>query len=174
MNGYCNPGPPVTATLADCIPILRLLLNDINPIGQEFADATLTMGVASALKIGELPGYSVAPDGNTIQPAFPDPTHFGLLNFKVTRLFILGAPDRYEFRSRAFTERIGSYRDMKMQLDQKIHEIENGAMFEGWQMFYGFLSGISGLSLLEVFTSMKVNSPFYSITLTATGGTAAS
>lgn len=167
-------GPPVTATLSDCVPILRLLLNDINPIGQEFADATLTMGVSSALKIGELPGYALGPDQQTITPAFPDPQWFGLLNFKVAKLFIIGSPDRYEFRSRAFTEKIGSYRDMTMQLDQKIHDIENGAMFEGWQSFYGFLAGISGLSLLEVFTSMRVNSPFYSITLTATGGTAAS
>lgn len=165
---------PVTAVVADVLPVLRILLNDLNPSVQEFPDATLTQGVKSLLLLNQMPGYALSPDQTTIQPPFPNADGFALVCFKTARLFVAGQPDRYEFRSRAFTEKIGSYRDFIMNLDKYIYDLEDGCMFSGWQMFYGFLAGISGLSLLEVFTSMKVNSPFFSVTLTATGGTAAS
>lgn len=169
-----GPCPPALALVADFVPVLRLLLNDLNPTVQEFATSTLTSGVVAVIKLNEAPGYYLSPDQSTVLPAFCNPNAFALISYKTARLFVTGTPSKYSFKSRAFSESIGSYRDFIFDLDRHIYEIENGEMFSGWQMFYGFLSGISGLSLLEVFTTMRVNSPFYSITLTATGGTAAS
>lgn len=175
MSCY-NPGSPtapVTVTVADTFPVLRVLLNDINVV-QEFANATLQQAVASCLLLNQIPGYSLTPDQTQITPAFPGPQGFALVCFKSARLLLTGTPTKYGYRTRALSETIGSYRPSIMDLDKYIHDMCDGCMFDSWQSFYGFLSGISGLSLLEVFTNMQVNSPFYSITLTATGGTAAS
>jgi hypothetical protein len=170
----CGTLTPVTVTVTDCFPVMRVLLNDLNVNVPEFANATLQSAVAACLSLCQVPGYSLTPDQTQITPAFPGPKGFALVCFKSVRLLITGTPSKYGFRTRALSETFGSYRPAIMDLDKYIHDLVDGEMFSGWQSFYGFLSGISGLSLLEVFTEMRVDSPFYSITLTATGGTAAS
>lgn len=169
-----NGGVPVTAVVADTFPVIRILLNDLNPLWPEFANSTLQQTVAAILLLRQIPGYGLSPDGTTITPAFPNANGFALVCYKAARTLMVGLPEKYSMRTRAFSENIGNARRSIMDLDKYIYDIESECGIVGWQSFYSFLAGISNLSLLEVFTNMKVNSPFYSVTLTATGGTAAS
>lgn len=168
-----TPPQPETVTTTQCVPILRYLLNDLNPNFYEYQNSILTGAVAAALALNKLPGFTLSADGVTITPQMY-PNGFALLNYKTAKLFLSPQPKEYQFKSRAFSEKIGDWSRAIIDLDKEIYEIESGAQMDGWQNFYSFLAGISGLSLLEVFTRMRVNAPFYTITLTATGGTAAS
>lgn len=150
---------------------LRFILGDRDSAFYLFSDTILDDGVRSAILLNELKNYALTADQLSVTPALTDPNKFALLCFKTAKMFMDSNPDRYSFKSRAFSESIGGYREFLSTLEQKIYKLENGAMFSGWQSFHAFLSGISGVPLLEVFSDMEVSAPFTTVSLTTSGVT---
>ncbi|HVM48384.1 MAG TPA: hypothetical protein VMU04_10170 [Candidatus Acidoferrum sp.] len=154
-------------------PGLRIMLGDLNACVQRYADGTLLDGVRTALALNKMPGYAVDTDLISVTPDIVgpglDPNKFALLSYHTVKLFVDPMPDRYAFRTRAFSESVGSRNRFLQTLELEIHKLENGCMFSAWQNYFAWLSGMAGLPLAEVLTDFHVQAPLWNATLTREG-----
>lgn len=158
-----------TTAITDFYETIRFVMGDNDASVQVYPDSVLLKAVRSVIKLNKVPDYAVTEDGLSLTPAVSDANDFALVVFHVCRAFVAGNPDRYSYRTRAIGESFGSWKDFLATLEMDIHKLENGTMFSGWQSYYSFMAGISGLPVQDILTRFKVNAPFQSATLSQDG-----
>src|SRR5438309_1983883 len=141
-------------------PTLRVLLQDVGPDVFQYPDATLLQGLRAALTLQRIPGFGLTPDQNNITPDMigtgTDPNKFALLIYHTCRLFIMGQPEGYSYKTRAMAEKFGSLKLFLQSLENDIHKLENGTMFLGWQSYHAWINGMMGLPAGLVLTDVNV------------------
>ena len=145
------------------------MLQDFDASARKYPDDVLADGVRTAVQLNKLPGYTLTVDSNGVTPDISDPNQFALLVYHTARLFVMGLPDRYAFKTRGFSESVGSLHRFLNAIEQDIHELENGTAFSGYQSYYAWLHGMAGLPLGEVLAQFNVQSPLWTATFTRDG-----
>lgn len=159
----------MATAITDLYPYLRHLLGDRDSAIQEYEDAALLTAVRTAIRTNALPNFSLTSDSNSITPAVSDANQFALLLYRVVRSFAAARPDRRSVRTRAFTETEGSWRTFLHELENDIHRLENGDLFSGWQSFYGWLEGVSGLSVGHLLTEVQTTGTIRTLSIPNAG-----
>ncbi len=155
------------ANISDWLEPVRFLLGDHGPT-PEFADATIESGLIFFLKGGRLRRHAVVMPGRTVSPAVTDPNLYMLLALLVAKHLAGSRPDRRSFRSRAWAESEGGRGQLIFQLEEELHRLEGGAMFEAWGSLGSWLQGVGGLPgtcLWSHLTRVQVEAPVDSVSV---------
>jgi hypothetical protein len=147
----------------------RVMLGDLDASVRRYSDSVLSDAVKTVIELNRVPNLTLTPDEAGITPDITDPNQYALILYYTVKLFVDPQPDRYAFRTRAFSESFGSTHRFLQTLEMEIHKLENGDMFSGWQNYFSWLSGMAGLPLAEVLTDMHVEAPLWNATLTREG-----
>lgn len=159
------------------------MLDDWDPAIRRYPDSVLDSGVKTIVQMGLLNrsvcappgGFKVTPDGGNITPDVisdnpKSPDLFALACYRTTKLFLDSKPSETVWGTRAFRSKTGNYFRYLQELEAEIHTLENGAaMFEGYQSYWSWMNGISGLPLGEILAQFKLGSPLWSATFTRDG-----
>lgn len=162
---------------------LRILLDDWdNSVPYRFPNMILDCAVKSMVQLGKLncsifsgPGiYTITPDGLSIAPDWsgrPDGFNlFALGSYETALMFLRSRPDRYSFKTRQLSETFGNVFRYIEKLEADVHMLVNGdALFTGYQSYYSWLSGVSGLPVGEILAQFDVQSPLWKATFTRDG-----
>lgn len=161
------------------LPPLRLMLEDWDAtVPQRYPDTILTQGVQTIVQTGQLNnsiyslpvGYTLTPDRTGIQPDIADPNLFALAIDCTALLFLRPQRSRYGYRTRAISETFGDIHRYVEALEAEVHRLNNGeALFQGYQSYFSWLSGISGLPVGEILAQFDVESPLWKATFTRDG-----
>jgi hypothetical protein len=126
---------------------VRCLLGDLSEVEEEqsFKDSAIDRGLNSAIVFGRLnsPAQSYTTDGTTISPDVADAKTILLLCAHVALMFIQAQPDRMSLRMRAFSQSVGSYRDLAKSLERMVREIEGNGMIESFRSFEMWLTDVN-------------------------------
>lgn len=137
-------GTPVS----DFYDPVRFLLGDHDDAVRLYPDAAIARGVRVLLRGGQVEGFTVSSDQQTVEPMIQDPNIYLLLAAKVARRFVGALPENQGAATRAFRENIGHFRTLCGDLDEQIYKLENGTMFSGWRSFYSWAEEVMGMSLV--------------------------
>ena len=161
---------------------VRLMLDDWDPSVRRYPDSVLLSGVQAIVQLGRLNrsilapnvGFTITPDGQSITPdvvtAAPASADlFALGCLHTAKLFLDPQRDRYSFRTRSVAESLGNQYRYLSTLEAEIHKLENGEMFAGYQNYWSWLTGTSGLPLGEILAQFDVQSPLWKATFTRDG-----
>jgi hypothetical protein len=148
---------------------LRVMLGDFDPDARQYPDEVLRDAVKTAVQLNKLPGYTLSVDEAAVEPEFRDANQFALLTYHTAKLFVQAMPDRFSFRTRAYSESAGSMLRFLTTLEAEIDAIENGTRFEGYQNYYSWLHGMAGLPLGEILAGFDVQAPLWKATFTRDG-----
>jgi hypothetical protein len=126
---------------------VRCLLGDLSDEDSEqsFKDSAIDRGLNTAILFGRLnnPLTTYVTDGTTISPDVTDPKSVLLLCAHVALMFIQAQPDRMSLRTRAFSQSVGSYRDLAKTLERMVREIEGNGMIESFRSFEMWLTDVN-------------------------------
>lgn len=145
--------------ISDFYEAIRFILDDNDDDIKTFTDDALLRGVRTVLKMGKIKGYTLGNDNISISPDLTNPNAFALVCYHVCKMSVDARPDRYSYRRRAVSESFGSWRNFLMSLENEIFHLENGVMFDGWQNFYSWMEGVSGVPLQQLYADLKINIP---------------
>lgn len=152
-------------TLESLRPYLRHLLGDRDAAVYQYSDANLDAGVRTVVAMGLVSGYAVSGDGQSVTPTLSDPNALALLLYETVRSFVVSQPDSFSFKTRGFSQSQGAWKVFLSELDQRVHEMRNGTMFDGWQTFHGWYAGMVGLDAGALWTRLNLNAPQESVTV---------
>lgn len=162
---------------------LRFLLDDWDmSVPYRYPDMVLDDAVRTMVSLGKLNcsvysssvGYTLSPDQNGIDPDWSQNPQgynlFALGTYHTTLLFLGPMPEKYALRTRGISETRGSlYRHVE-KMEAEIHRLENGeGLFSGYQSYYSWICGISGLPVGEILARFDVESPLWTATFTRDG-----
>lgn len=157
-------------SIAELRETVRFILGDHDPDQPMFTDNAVDAAVRSALTLRKVPALSLDPARTGITPE-PTADQVALVCFHTAKLWLAGDPDKYEYRTRALAEKFGGSRNAMDELEQSIHELENGTMFSGWVMFGSWIEGLGGLHAARHWTQMGGQPPSRTLPYpTLTGG----
>lgn len=145
------------------------MLLDFDPTVRMFPDGVIDDGLRTVLQMGKVPGYSLSVDLGSITPDIQTAKDYALITYHTAKLFLQGRPDRYSFKTRGFSESFGSYVRALMEVEQEIHNLENGDAFSAWQSYFAWLHGVAGLPLGEVLAQFDLEAPLWRATFTRDG-----
>jgi hypothetical protein len=161
---------------------LRLLLDDWDPCVRRYPDNTLLAGVQTTVQLGRFSrawnapcgGFSLTPDGLSITPDVvtgnPQTVNlFAIGALWTAKMFLDPQRDRFSFRTRNEAQSMGNSYRYLATIEAEIHKLENGEMFAGYQNYWSWLSGTSGLPLGEILAQFDVQSPIWKATFTRDG-----
>lgn len=151
--------------ISDFYEPIRFILGDRDSTVRLYDDSAISAGVRSSIKMNYLPGFTLTGDLLSVTPDVSDPNDYALLVLKIARSFVAPNPSRYSYKTRAISESFGDYKQFIAMLDESLHELENGVMFAGWQMFKGWWEGMFGVSLVSVLTQVNVKAPWRTLTI---------
>lgn len=118
------------SALSDFRDVIRVLIGDDDPQGlTEYEDGQIDQAVKMVFQLGFSPaGYSVDYGSGTIEPAIVEGDHFALIAFKAARLRLGGEEGGSTYRTRALsvTSKGDSKRDILLELERMVHQIEGG------------------------------------------------
>ncbi len=141
--------------------------DDQNPIYQPTA---LDRGIRFVIKGNYLPNYALMVDNLSITPDLTDPNQFLLLVYTVAKRFMVAEPDGQSSRTRAYSERIGNFRDLIFDIEKQLYLLENGTMFASWQSLADFLEGYAGVrNVFQHLSRLKLAAPFTTSVLSVSG-----
>lgn len=141
---------------------LRVLLGDLNADVHTYSDANLDAGVRAAVRLQQVPGLTLLGGGVAVRGssgAGLSVTEFARLCYRTARSFVAANPDAYEYRTRALSEKFSGWRNLLGELEDRLHEMENGTMFMSWEQFRSFCAGPAGLNRLALVTEMTGSPP---------------
>lgn len=127
--------------VSDFIEPVRWLVGDHNDAGRLYDDSQYQRGIRVIVKGGQVSGYSLLSDNNTITPDVPDGGPYLLLSAKVARGFVASVPSKQSVRTRGWSQSTGDFELLLEKLEQLIQDCENGNMGLGFQNYAGFLAG---------------------------------
>ncbi len=164
----------MSTPLTDFYDALRSVLGDLDATVRVYEDDSLLKGLRTVIGCGKLSGYTLTSDRLGITPEIPtdgsgDPNKFALLLYHTALLFVGPTPDRFSFRTRAYSESSGSVREFIFKLEEMIHELESGSAFGSWQMFEGWYAALAGRSLWEGLTEVTTEQPMNEISVGISG-----
>lgn len=147
--------------VAEFREVLRSLLGDHNADAHAYSDANLDAGVKAAVRLQQVPGVAVVAGRELMGSggAGLSVTEFARLAYRTARQFVSANPDAYEYRMRALSERFNGHRNLLMELEDRLHDLENGTMFSSWQQFRSFVAGPAGLDRWAIATEMTGTPP---------------
>jgi hypothetical protein len=148
---------------------LRVILGDRDASFYMYEDAALDAGVRTAVRMGLVEGYSLATGNTAITPDVSEPNDLALLLYHTVKLFVQSAPDSQSYRTRAISESMGAYKRFLAELEQSIHELENGTMFSSWQNFSTWSMGLFGADLWSLLSDVTVDRPVATVNVGASG-----
>lgn len=157
--------------LTDFYVSMRMVLGDIGD-SQQYADTALRDAVRTAVRMGKLPTLTLTPALDGVTPDVTTPTDFARMVLHSSRLFVVNRPKTYAYRRRAVSESFGGWDGLLADMDMQLHNLENNSI-SGWQSYFGWLAGMSGLPLAQVMTEVSVQGPWYSVAVTGAGTSAA-
>jgi hypothetical protein len=166
------PGLPLASgvtPISDFYETIRFLIGDRDTTVQMYSDAVLLQSVRSCIRLQKISGYAVTADLKQITPAVTDVNAWALVAYHTVKAFVDSHPDKYSYKTRAIGESFGSWRNFLDELKLNIYKLENGTMFSGWQNYYTWLSGVSGLPLEMVMANLTVRAPWISVGLSTDG-----
>lgn len=145
------------------------MLEDRDPTIQLYSDDVLSDGVKTVVQLGMLNNAVISPAGGfalavgetAIEPGLTTPDLFALCAFHTVLMFISPERSAYSYRTRPFAESFGNRNQYIAKLEGRIHSLENGELFGGWQSMFSWLSGVQGLPLDQVLTEFNVSAPFW-------------
>jgi hypothetical protein len=145
------------------------LLGDLDASVYQFSNSNLDVGVKTMVRMGKLSGFTLSQDSLSVTPSVDNPNDYALLLYETVRSFVAGNPDSYSFKTRAVGERFGSCSTFLAELEQNIHELRNGTMFDGWQGFIGWVRGMGGLDPMALMTRLTVDAPIQTVSVGVDG-----
>ena len=92
-----------------------------------------------------------------------------MLVYHTTKLFVAARPERFSFRTRAYSESWGSISRYLSTIEAEIDALENGDKFSSYQSYYSWIHGMVGLPLGEVLAQFDVQAPLWKATFTRDG-----
>ena len=102
-----------------------------------------------------------------MEPGKKYPVFLGMTTYA---LFLRPQRSRYGYRTRAISETFGDIHRYVEALEAEVHRLNNGeALFQGYQSYFSWLSGISGLPVGEILAQFDVESPLWKATFTRDG-----
>lgn len=155
----------MSTLITEFLEPLRHLLGDLDASVYQFSDSNLLVGVKTMVRMGKLSGYALTQDKLSVTPAVDDPNDYALLLYETVRSFISSNPDSFSFKTRAVGQRVGSWSMFLAELEENIHELKNGTMFDGWQGFIGWVRGIDGLDPMSLMTRLEVDAPVQTVSV---------
>lgn len=142
---------------------LRLMLGDHDPNARLYKDSILLDAVKTMLVLQKVKGFELTPDGQGITPE-PNANQLALMIYHTVRLFVMGKPDRYSWRTRALSVSYGSAQRWLAALEEDIDQLENGDRFATYQSMYAWFQGMSGLPL-DVLVQFQAEAPLWRASL---------
>lgn len=117
---------------------LRTLLGDfdtgVTPV--TWTDAKLTDALHTALQMGLVSDHAVGDDGESVTPGIVaptgDPNAFALLMLQAAKMLMFPQSPAVSLRTRAMTFRRGSLRELLVDWDSRIEDLQSGEAFAGW------------------------------------------
>jgi hypothetical protein len=156
---------------------VRFLLDDRDPTIVLYEDAVLADGIKTVVELGLLNhavitppgGFRLSGDESAIEPGLDNPNLFALGCYHTALAFLGTEHDRYAYKTRPFAETFGNRGRYLASLEAKLHQLENGELFAGWQSMYSWFAGVSGLEVADILTQFDVASPLWSASLSGDG-----
>lgn len=160
---------------------VRVMLGDWRPGVQKYANSSLDDAARTVIQLGKMnhtalmpsTQYVLNPAEDGLLPDFPDTVVgvnlFALMSYHMLKLFVAPSRDRYSYHTRVLSESFGSANKFLAVIEAELHKLEHGAMFEGYQNYYSWLSGTSGLPLAEILAEFSVSAPLWGVALTRDG-----
>ncbi len=147
----------MSLAVREATDIVRVLLGDLNDAEPDYPLEGVDRAVRAGVRLLLVAGLQLNPCRSGVvrqDGSDPTATEFALLCYKIARQYVASQPDRYEFAMRALRERFGGWSNLLLDLEERIHDLENGSMFDSWQQLNAFLEGNRGLKLGYVATRM--------------------
>lgn len=150
---------------------VRGVLGDHNDANRLYQDTAIARAVKTVARLNLLPGYTVSVDGLNLEPTVAAPVDFARVILYTARAFISGAPGAMSFRTRGFSGSQSSRAgEQGADLNLMIHQLENGAMFNGWQSLAQWFEGFAGRNRVwGNLVRVKVQAPFETVTISDGG-----
>lgn len=155
--------------ISDFYDTLRWLLGDYDSTYQRYSDALLARAIQSTVRLNKLPDFALDTNPAYINPEITDPNDWALLAYHCVKGFVDSRPSLRTLRTRAQSMAVGHYERFLDELKTNIYRLENGDMFSGWQNYYTWLAGMSGLPLGVVMAQLNVSAPWYSVGISTDG-----
>lgn len=159
----------MSTPVSDFYDPVRFLLGDHDDTDRLTQDTAIARGVRTLIKGADISGYTLDGAGNNLSPNVTASDYMRIAA-KVALRYVGSFPERQSAATRGWRESIGSFKGLKIDLEELIYKIESGGMFEGWQSLATWLEGFSGVreSWLHL-VRLKVDAPFNTVTLTSDG-----
>jgi len=156
---------------------IRFMLDDRDPTVVLYEDAILADGIKTVVQLGLLNnsvlapagGFALTPNESAIDPGLTNPNLFALACYHTVLAFLGPERSSYSYRTRPFAETLGNRYRYLASLEAKLHELENGELFGGWQSMAAWFAGISGLEVADVVTQFDLSSPLWTASLSGEG-----
>lgn len=140
-------------------------------------DAVITMvqfGKLNEAACGHSAIYTISPDNTGIDPDWSsNPTGyniFALATYQTALMFLGPMRDKYSYKTRGVSESFGNLFRYVEKMEWDVHKLINGeTLFRGYQSYYSWLSGVSGLPVGEILAEFNVESPLWKATFTRDG-----
>ena len=162
-----EPALPVTlpasfTKLSDLFDDVRALTGDFKK--RVYEDTAIRDAMRLILRLGRVHSehdcrggmvWRLGPDGNTIAPAIGagDVLAYSLLVYHAAHTLVLPNMQGYSYRTRELSERFGEQKDFLFNLQNVLHELENG---EGiWSNITGLRSWLFNVNGIWVWSYMQ-------------------
>lgn len=162
---------------------LRILLDDWDcSVPQRYPSMVLDDAVRTMVQFGKLNGsiyaipggYTLTPDCAAITPDWSaiqtGYNLFALGTYETALMFLRVIPDKFSFRTQGLSESRGSLARYVERMEADVRKLVDGeCLFDGFQSYYSWLGGVSGLPVGEILAQFDVQSPLWKATFTRDG-----
>lgn len=153
----------MSTPLTDTYEMIRAILGDFHPTYQRYTDSAIASVARTVVKLGEVPGYTLAPDNISIMPTLATARDLAILVYKAAYRLLLPNAAAYAYDTRALKERFGEQRLFVLALQEAIYATaesgEDGVVFGSFQSLYAWVNGMTGLSLAGQLIEARVSQP---------------
>jgi hypothetical protein len=152
---------------------VRCILGDFNAQFRKYQDDSIAAVVRTCLMKGVLPQQWVTPDGTGISPGITLPSDMALLMYHSAKMFVMPNVAGYSYGTRAIKERFERQDHFIFDLENAIHDLENGGMFSAFQSFYAWVNALTGIDIWSLMSDMETDAPVATVMIGRAGVTVA-
>ncbi|MGA3265491.1 MAG: hypothetical protein ABSE16_01560 [Verrucomicrobiota bacterium] len=163
-----GPSPGSFQSVGDFVEPVRAIMGDFKPPFQ-WEDCAIASVVRTVVRMGQLPGFGITADGQSLTSAVIRPRDLALLSYHSARVLLRPEVRSFGWRTRAASVRKGDQRDFLFELQNAIYYLENPEMMASFQTYYAWVNALAGINVWGLMSQMNVESPVATVTI-GTGG----
>ncbi|OHD25565.1 MAG: hypothetical protein A2Y38_07980 [Spirochaetes bacterium GWB1_59_5] len=151
--------------ISETYPLVRAILGDFNSTARKYEDTAIAGVVRAVVRLGHAPGIGLTNDLQGFNPAITAAATLANITYQACLKFALPHSASGSWATRGLRKSWGENRLFIFELQNLVHDLENGPGFYTFQDLYGWVLSLPGLNVAAVLTEMRIHAPIASVTL---------